>query len=149
MTIDSLFTQIRAVRVGAGFEDPAVDMAKTPIVKYLESRDLTDVVLVEGATPDVFVLNRLSHSMMMNLIDRNSSRDLQALLAFSAGCHRIECGDGTVMEPKEFHTGKEKVAKESWAAEVAAELDLPCIIEMGELILKFSKMGKRSKRAFF
>jgi|APGre2960657404_1045060.scaffolds.fasta_scaffold197971_2 hypothetical protein len=149
MSLDSLFQQIKAVRISAGNEDPAIDLEKTDVLKYMTTRDLVDLAFIEGQQPDVFVLDRLSSNMMMNLSDRQQSRDIKAVIAFTAGCHRIELNDGTVLEPTEFHAGKEKVAKESWIVTVSEELGFPAVLEMGDLIIRMSQMGKRSKRAFF
>ena len=147
---NTLFSQLKVARTVPGDEDPAIDLTKTDLVKYLESRDAKDLVLLEGKTPDWFVLDRLSTMTVASLSDKALGLELKAITAFLAGCHRIELSDGSVLEPTEYLPGNQaKVAKESWVNTVADEFGLPTIVEMGKLILKISSLGKRSKKALF
>lgn len=146
----SIFSQLKAVRTAQGCEDPAIDMNKTELLKYLQSRDVSDLVLLDGMQPDLFVLDRLSTQTMLALSNRSTSSDLMAVTAFLAGCHRVELSDGTVLQPSEYLPGNAaKVAADSWIATVAEEVGFPVVLEMGRLVLKLSSLGKRNKVSFF
>lgn len=147
---DGIFNQLKAVRTAHGCEDPAIDLNKVDLGKYLETRELSDLALVEGQQPDIFVLDRLSAQTMLALSERAASQDLKAVTAFLAGCHRIELADGSVLEPAEYLPGNgAKVAKDSWVTTCSEEFGFPVVLEMGRLILKLSSLGKRNKRSFF
>lgn len=122
--------------------------------QYKAKRDFDLLRFKEGATPDVFYIQRLPRRYNVGMTNNGFSLSTNIVSAFMTGVHHIECSDGTVMDAeltKERIKGTNvtvTIAKEEWYDEVCDKFGHDVILEMGQLVIDFAGLPKNQHGPF-
>lgn len=144
---ESPFEAMRIVSVDRRPFDSALDLEKSNFLEYRLTRKLDALVTKEGKSPDLFVIQKIPRRALRGPIAQLEQRPAaQRQLAFRLAVHRIERGDGTVLEcdPKWLDEGVNGtlVASEDWLDQVSDEFGDHVIDEMGLVAIDFAKLAK-------
>lgn len=152
----TILNTMRAVRINEKCVDPAISVKDSSIQEYAQTRDEKHLVFHEGATPDRFVIRKLTASEIATANDMYVGRPTQkAMAAFLIAVHQIEMGDGSVFEigkdelEDKFIAGRKiTLPKDSWVERVIEEFGLDTVVEIGQVAIDFAGLGKRATPFF-
>ena len=131
--------------------DPAIDIMKTPLPKYIGTRDVKFLALKEGVEPTKFAVSRIDYKYIVQQTSTLGSYESQCMLAFRAGCKAVKKTDGTILTPTDFTDAPNgvRLAAQSWADDVAEEFTAYAVLEVGDVILQAAKLKKGQLGPFF
>jgi hypothetical protein len=150
----SEFKAMKIVAANAKGMDPAIDLDKSNISEYAKTRDLKHLTFLDGMQPTFFVVKKVPATYVMSLGDQGMGPNLKKAIMFSASCHRVELGEGGVMEAelKEQKIGGAQTiqlpASDSWVTEITEEFGLDTVLEVGQVSIDFASLGKKNKPSF-
>jgi hypothetical protein len=144
--VQSPLAPIRVVRVNDATRDPALNMTPAQILRYLEDRDPAKLAFKDGCAPDWIEVQPIPRTQIP-LLDSLFEDEQRWVRAFAIACHRIVCGDGSVIEcpPEQLApSGKDaKMAGEEWVyGEVFDRIGMHGIYEVGQLALARCKLPR-------
>jgi hypothetical protein len=139
----------RVVRVNDVTRDPALNMTPAQLVRYCEDRDEAKLSFREGCQPDWIEVQPIPRTQLP-LLDSLFDQEQRWVRAFAIACHRIVCGDGTVIEcPAEqlAPSGRDaKAASEEWIyGEVFDRIGMLGIYEVGQVAIARAKLPKGAR----
>jgi len=148
------FKTMKVVLVHDKAIDPAIDTEKSDLSEYAKTRDEKHLVFLPDTRPNYFFVKKVPAAYILSLKDNSFGTNLTKTLLFTVACHRIELGDGSVMEA-ELKTQKiqggnsiELPTTDKWVTEVCEEFGLEAVLEIGQVALDFGSLGKKNKRCF-
>lgn len=121
--------------------DTAIDHDTTPLLDYLESRDLSLVKGIPGQQLTIFTLQPLRPELVAHC--RTSGGQMALFEAFLFGC--VSCTDHSVLSPSDFEgVGAERHLKQSAVSKLPDQLWQ----ELGHLVLQLGELTLGEERRF-
>lgn len=138
MTTTSPFTILNVITC----DDPAIDLEKTNIEEYAKERDLSKVKFLEGKTPSIFKIEKISASVMIRLLNLFPAGDSANAVLFLASCKEFTTSDGQEVKADGIVSN---MAPDSWLDKVQEEVGYEGLIELMTVAARFQKLSKRDK----
>jgi hypothetical protein len=124
---------IEVVCVADGNVDDAIDLEKSDLDRYRETRDPRHIAFKPGMQPTKFVLRPLKLMFTVDHIEHLPA-GAKASLAFMVACHEVRLPNGERLRPEKTTTNgvySVEIAGEEWIESVAMHCRLKSIYEMG------------------
>lgn len=133
MAEESALGPLIAYRINMAAPDPAIDVGRSRLVEYALTRNADRLVFVAGQRPDEFVLQPIAARTLLFGVNTETNDHRRQLLAFSASCHEIRCGDGSIMRAEEHGAIQNGIAREGWLLAVMERFGSATLNEMGQV----------------
>ena len=140
--------------------DPAIDIGAMggSLRTYIASRDWSLLRFIEGAKPTVYYLGWIDAMAFRSYIcaapDDTSVSEFggtsfeRAWRAFECGVVRVECADGSVLEPSREEPLANGAIRKRWTAEQMESLPLSDIEDVGTVAYVRSRVGKARQATY-